>query len=186
MPESSSVLAGTAGHPPRRRERTLSSYTYNKCATLRVLAQHIECEHGVTPDLGGDDVRSVRPLHVQRRGKRRGLRPAGSRDRRAKAGEPGTLVYATPPGGGPAACSGSSMSCTATGRRSRPMRHPRTPAATWPGAGPVPGQHRGGLADPANRQRHRRLNTPDYQKALGGRSRPSGAAGACPSPNWPG
>src|SRR5690349_13460419 len=34
-------------------------------------------------------------------------------------------------------------------------------------AGPVPGQHRGGLADPPGRQRHRRLTTPDYQKALG-------------------
>ena len=33
--------------------------------------------------------------------------------------------------------------------------------------GPVPGQHRGRLAHPADRQGHRRVTTQDYQKALG-------------------
>src|SRR5438067_13445129 len=46
------------------------------------------------------------------------------------------------------------------------MRHPRPPAATWR-RGPVPGQHRSGLADPADRQGYRRVTTTDYQKALG-------------------
>src|SRR5208282_2214925 len=113
------------------------------------------------------DVRSVRALYVQRRGRRRGIRHVGRRDHRGhkdeRAGNAGVcLSY----GGGPASPAHLLRAVPGPGRvrgtRGIPA-HPPLPGS----AGPVPGQHRGRLAHPSGGQGHRRVTTPDYQKALG-------------------
>ena len=91
-------------------------------------------------------------------------------------GEPGTLVYASHRSTA-SRCSGSSTSLPGPGgvRGARGAgAHPTLPG----GAGPVPGQHRGRLADSPDRQGNRRVTT-EYQKALGRK-----IARAAP-PAWP-
>src|SRR6266851_9989708 len=118
-------------------------------------------------DLEETDVRSMRALHVQRRGQRLGLRQAGSQDRRSHQGQrTGNTRVRLSPGRGPAIAADLLRAVPGSGRvrgaRGIPA-HPTLPG----GAGPVPGQHRGRLAYPPDGQGHQRVTTPDYQKALG-------------------
>src|SRR5690349_3614005 len=140
---------------------------YNKYVLLWVLARTIGANMA-PEDLGEEsDVRSVRALHVQRRGRRRGLRQACCRDHRGhQDGRTGNAPVRLPPGRGPA--SPADLLCAVPGQGS--VRGARGIPAHSPlpgGPGPVPGQHRGGLVDPADRQGHRRVTIPDYQRALG-------------------
>src|SRR5271166_5503967 len=118
-------------------------------------------------DLEETHVRPMRALHLQGQGRRRGLRSAGRRDHRGhQDGRAGNARVRLPSGRGPSLAADLLRAVPRSGR----VRGARDVPAYPPlpeGAGPVPGQHRGGLAHPPDWQGHRRVTTPDYQKALG-------------------